>query len=136
MSMYGFLTGTANGALWCSYLRLFKIKTFSSFVYLFFLMLTKAVHYNGSCMLHPAVFQTCACHDVTSRGYSGGETAVLLSKAETANLGNIWKGSIYKGTRSAPLASSCGLILGKLFHLQGVRLKMYSQDSVSSNENL
>lgn len=87
-------------------------------------------------MLHPAVFQTCACHDVTSRSYSGGETAVLLSKAETATLGKTRKGSICKDTRLAPLASPSGLFLGRLFHLQGAKFKVYSQDSVSSNENL
>lgn len=99
-------------------------------------MPTKVIHYNGSSMMHPAVFQTCACLDVTSRSYSGGETSVLLSKAETANLGKIWKGSICKDTRSAPLDSSSGLILGRLFHLKGVRFKTHSQDLVSSNENL
>lgn len=88
------------------YLRLFKIKTFSSFVYVFFLMPTKVIHYNGSSMMHPAVFQTCACHDVTSRGYSGGETSVLLSKAETANLGKNWKGSPDQHPWVPPVVSS------------------------------
>lgn len=64
---------------------------------------------------------------VANRGYSGGETAVPLSKAETANLGKIWKESLCKDTRPAPLASSSGLILGRLCHLEGVRFKMYSQ---------
>lgn len=45
-------------------------------------MPTKVVHYNGSSTMHAAVFQTCACHDVASRDHSGGETAVLLSKAD------------------------------------------------------
>lgn len=66
-------------------------------------MPTKVVHYNGSSMLHPAVFQICTCHGVTSRSYSGGETAVLLFKAETASLGEVWKGSICKDSRPAPL---------------------------------
>lgn len=73
--------------------------------------------------MHSAVFQTCGCHDVTSRGYSGGETAVLLSKAETGSLGKIWKESICKDTRPAPLASSSGLILGRLLHLKDVSSK-------------
>lgn len=105
------------------YFKLIKIRPFANFIVLFFLMPTKVARYNGSSMMHPAVWQACACRGVASTSYSGGDATVLLPKVETANLGKRWQGNGCKGTRPALLASSSSLILERLFHLEDVRFK-------------
>lgn len=46
------------------------------------------------------------------------------------------EGNSSKGAEPASLASSCGLILGRLFHLKDVRFKMCSQVSVLGDGRL
>lgn len=117
------------------YFILIKIQIFAKFIFLFLLMQTKAARYKGSSMMYPAVWQPCACH-VASKLYSGDDAAVLLPKVEIASLGEKWKGNGCKGTRPAPLASSSGLILERVFHLEDITFQMYSQDSVFGYERL
>lgn len=99
------------------YLRLFKNQNIFKLCIFVLFNANKFVHYNGSSMMHPAVFQTSACHDVTSRGYSGGETAVLLSKAD-CQFGENLKRKYLQGYRTSTLGFLQWSHLREIFSLK------------------